>query len=232
MLLRAHVDDVPVVPHRPAVAGAERRADHRRCSAIMGFAGIGLNISTSMIAAIAHRHRHRRHHPLLQRVQRPDPRDRRCRAGDRRRWCARWAGRSCSPRSRWPPGFLIVCLSNFQPIQQFGVLASMTMVVALFADLLIMPALVMTRRSSPCGICCSSSSGRRRTSRSRCSPACARSRRKIVVLMARLHVGAAGHVHRAARRAEGGDVRPARGRVDVRRRRRRGADPQPGARRR
>jgi predicted RND superfamily exporter protein len=41
-------------------------------------------------------------------------------------------------------GFLIVYLSNFQPIQHFGLLASITMVVALFADLLMVPALVMT----------------------------------------------------------------------------------------
>jgi len=41
-------------------------------------------------------------------------------------------------------GFLVVCVSNFMPIRHFGVLASSTMVVSLFADLMLMPALVMT----------------------------------------------------------------------------------------
>jgi predicted RND superfamily exporter protein len=41
-------------------------------------------------------------------------------------------------------GFAIVCLSNFQPIRHFGLLASVTMVVDLVAELLITPALVMT----------------------------------------------------------------------------------------
>jgi predicted RND superfamily exporter protein len=41
-------------------------------------------------------------------------------------------------------GFLVVCLSGFQPIRYFGVLASLTMVVALLADLLLTPALLMT----------------------------------------------------------------------------------------
>lgn len=41
-------------------------------------------------------------------------------------------------------GFLVVCLSSFQPIRQFGILASITMAVALIAELLITPAVVMT----------------------------------------------------------------------------------------
>jgi len=41
-------------------------------------------------------------------------------------------------------GFLIVCLSNFKPIQHFGFLAGVTMLVALLADLLLLPALVMS----------------------------------------------------------------------------------------
>ncbi len=41
-------------------------------------------------------------------------------------------------------GFAIVCLSNFQPIRHFGILASATMAVGLVAELLITPALVMT----------------------------------------------------------------------------------------
>lgn len=41
-------------------------------------------------------------------------------------------------------GFLVVVVSNFLPIRHFGILASATMLVALFADLMLMPALVMT----------------------------------------------------------------------------------------
>jgi predicted RND superfamily exporter protein len=41
-------------------------------------------------------------------------------------------------------GFLVMCVSNFQPIRQFGFLASITMAVALVAELLITPAVVMT----------------------------------------------------------------------------------------
>jgi hypothetical protein len=41
-------------------------------------------------------------------------------------------------------GFAVVCLSNFQPIRHFGMLASVTMVVDLIAELMITPALVMT----------------------------------------------------------------------------------------
>lgn len=41
-------------------------------------------------------------------------------------------------------GFLVVCQSNFIPIRHFGILASITMVMALFADLLVTPALLMT----------------------------------------------------------------------------------------
>ncbi|MGH7787317.1 MAG: MMPL family transporter, partial [Candidatus Binatia bacterium] len=41
-------------------------------------------------------------------------------------------------------GFAVVCLSSFQPIRHFGLLASATMAVGLIAELLITPALVMT----------------------------------------------------------------------------------------
>lgn len=43
-------------------------------------------------------------------------------------------------------GFLTICLSNFRPIQHFGLLASFTMLVALASHLLLMPALVMMTR--------------------------------------------------------------------------------------
>lgn len=43
-------------------------------------------------------------------------------------------------------GFLVVCLSSFAPVQHFGYLASATMAVALLADLFISPAVVMTTK--------------------------------------------------------------------------------------
>lgn len=41
-------------------------------------------------------------------------------------------------------GFLVVCLSSFQPIRHFGVLASVTMAVGLATELVLTPALLMT----------------------------------------------------------------------------------------
>ena len=43
-------------------------------------------------------------------------------------------------------GFLIVCLSNFEPVRHFGVLASLTMIVGVFTDLFLLPALLVTLR--------------------------------------------------------------------------------------
>jgi len=40
--------------------------------------------------------------------------------------------------------FWIVCLSNFQPVRHFGLLAGCTMVVGVFTDLLLLPALLVT----------------------------------------------------------------------------------------
>ncbi len=110
---------------------------------MMGLTGITLNISTSMIAVIAigiavddtihyltsfnNEVRH---------------------SGDPRRaviHVARSVGRPIVFTSvALCLGFLVVCLSNFKPIQYFGVLAGATMVVALFSDLIFLPALVMT----------------------------------------------------------------------------------------
>jgi hypothetical protein len=43
-------------------------------------------------------------------------------------------------------GFLVVCLSSFAPVQHFGYLASATMAVALLADLFISPSVVMSTK--------------------------------------------------------------------------------------
>jgi len=42
-------------------------------------------------------------------------------------------------------GFLVPCLSTFRPVRHFGILASATMAVALFADLLLLPALLASQ---------------------------------------------------------------------------------------
>jgi predicted RND superfamily exporter protein/CRP-like cAMP-binding protein len=43
-------------------------------------------------------------------------------------------------------GFFVVCLSNFQPIMHFGLLSGTTMGIALFVELLLTPALVTTTK--------------------------------------------------------------------------------------
>jgi uncharacterized protein len=43
-------------------------------------------------------------------------------------------------------GFLIVCFSNFAPVRHFGVLSSITMVIGVFTDLFLLPALLVTLR--------------------------------------------------------------------------------------
>lgn len=43
-------------------------------------------------------------------------------------------------------GFLVLCLSTFVPIQEFGLLSAATMVVALVADVMLLPALLTTTR--------------------------------------------------------------------------------------
>ncbi len=111
---------------------------------VMGWSGITLNVSTSMIAVIAvgiavddtihyltafNKQIHRTGDQELAILR-----------------TGRAVGRPIVFTSiALTAGFLIVCLSNFQPIRHFGLLASITMVVALLADLLITPALLMTR---------------------------------------------------------------------------------------
>lgn len=110
---------------------------------LMGATGITLNISTSMIAVIAIGiavddtiHYLTAFNSELRRT------------GDRGS-AVLFVGRSVGRPIVFTSvalclGFLIVCLSNFKPIQHFGVLAGATMAIALFADLLLLPALVMT----------------------------------------------------------------------------------------
>ncbi len=110
---------------------------------VMGWTGISLNIATSMIAAISIGiamddtiHYFSEFNKEIRRTGKEEEAIR------------------CVAQSVGLPimitalvlfaGFLVVCQSNFLPIRHFGILASTTMVVALFADLLITPALLMT----------------------------------------------------------------------------------------
>lgn len=111
----------------------------------MGFLGIDLNISTSMIAVIAigiavddtiH------YLSALNSELR--------RTGSQEEALLR-VGRSVGQPIVFTTlalalGFLVVTLSNFRPIRDFGLLASLTMVAALVTDLLLVPALVMSTR--------------------------------------------------------------------------------------
>ena len=110
---------------------------------VMGWAGIPLNISTSMIAVIAIGiavddtiHYFSEFNVQLRAT------------GDQERAILNVVHTVGQPivysALALTAGFAIVCLSNFQPIRHFGILASTTMAVGLVAELLITPALVMT----------------------------------------------------------------------------------------
>ena len=108
---------------------------------VMGWAGIDLNISTSMIAAMAIGIAvdDTIHYMVSFDAELGTASD-------------RAAAIAATVRSVGQPivitsvalaaGFLVVCLSSFQPIEYFGILASVTMVVALLADLFLLPALL------------------------------------------------------------------------------------------
>ncbi|HEY8513943.1 MAG TPA: MMPL family transporter [Candidatus Binatia bacterium] len=110
---------------------------------LMGFGGIDLNVSTSMIAVIAlgiavDDTIHYFNEFKLQIQQ----------SGDVHRailGVVRVVGRPIVFTAiALSAGFLILCLSNFEPIRQFGYLASFTMASALVAELLITPGLVVS----------------------------------------------------------------------------------------
>jgi predicted RND superfamily exporter protein len=111
--------------------------------ALMGFAGIDLNISTSMIAAIAlgiaiDDTIHYFNDFKLQIRETGDVEQAiTAVVSGVGRPIVFTAGALCA-------AFLILCLSSFQPIRQFGFLASFTMVVDLVAELLITPGLLVS----------------------------------------------------------------------------------------
>lgn len=112
---------------------------------IMGWAGIDLNICTSTIASISIGiavddtiHYMLGFHAAL-------------RAGASREEAIlstlRAVGRPILITSvALTAGFLIACLSTFQPVRHFGVLAGATMVIGVFTDLFLLPALLITLR--------------------------------------------------------------------------------------
>jgi hypothetical protein len=110
---------------------------------LMGFAGIDLNISTSMIAVIAigiavDDTIHYFNEFKLQIQAKGD-------AHQAIIEVVRTVGRPIVFTSvALSAGFLILCLSNFQPIRQFGFLASFTMATGLAAELLMTPGLVVS----------------------------------------------------------------------------------------
>jgi hypothetical protein len=110
---------------------------------IMGWTGIPLNISTSMIAVIAIGiavddtiHYFSEFNVQLRTT------------GDQERAIlnvVRLVGKPIVYSAlALSAGFAITCLSNFQPIRHFGFLASATVAVGLIAELLVTPALVMS----------------------------------------------------------------------------------------
>ncbi|OFV89105.1 MAG: hypothetical protein A3J75_03405 [Acidobacteria bacterium RBG_16_68_9] len=112
---------------------------------LMGWFGISLNISTSMIAAIAIGisiddtiHLLSSFNAELRRT------------GDQRRaaiYAIRSAGRAAVFISTaLAAGFLIVCLSSFEPVKHFGYLSAATMGVALATELFFTPALLVTTK--------------------------------------------------------------------------------------
>lgn len=111
--------------------------------ALMGFTGITLNISTSMIAVIAIGI------AIDDTIHYLSEFNRQTRETGSEEQAIVRAGRSVGlamvvTSVALTAGFLVVCVSNFLPIRHFGILASATMVVALVFDLLVTPALVMT----------------------------------------------------------------------------------------
>jgi hypothetical protein len=112
---------------------------------IMGWSGISLNVSTSMIAAIAIGiaiddtiHLLNNFNVELRRT------------GSQEKavlYAIRSAGQAAVFISlALSAGFFIVCLSNFQPVRHFGLLSGVTMGVALLTELFFTPALLATTK--------------------------------------------------------------------------------------
>lgn len=109
---------------------------------IMGWSGISLNISTSLIAALAIGIAIDDTIHFLSAFN-----DQMKATGDQaqavRNACRTMGKPMVVTTVSLSAGFLVVCLSNFEPVRHFGYLSSVTMAVALVADLFITPSVVM-----------------------------------------------------------------------------------------
>jgi hypothetical protein len=113
--------------------------------ALMGWGGIDLNISTSMIATIAIGLATDETIHFLTTFN-----------GELKRTGDQELAAFHTMRAEGHPivftsvalglGFLLVTLSNFKPVQNFGLLASSTMIIALLSDIVLLPALVTTTK--------------------------------------------------------------------------------------
>jgi hypothetical protein len=113
--------------------------------ALMGVTGVSLNVSTSMIAAIA-----------LGIVVDDTTYYLADFAGELRRHGDPMRAVADTTRAVGQPivftaivlaaGFLVGCLSGFQPVKHFGALSAATMIIGLFADLVLTPAIATTMR--------------------------------------------------------------------------------------
>jgi predicted RND superfamily exporter protein/CRP-like cAMP-binding protein len=112
---------------------------------IMGWFGFSLNVSTSMIAAIAIGIAIDDTVHLLSSFN-----SELRRSGSQQRavvYAIRTAGQAAVFITvALAAGFFIVCLSNFQPVRHFGLLSGITMGVALVTELLFTPALLATTK--------------------------------------------------------------------------------------
>jgi predicted RND superfamily exporter protein/CRP-like cAMP-binding protein len=112
---------------------------------IMGFAGISLNLATSLIASIAIGIAidDTIHFLSFFNASVQETAD--------QKLAARRTLRAMGPAMVWTSaalsvGFIVIALSGFKPIQHFGILTAVVMLVALASDLLLTPALVQRVR--------------------------------------------------------------------------------------
>ncbi len=112
---------------------------------IMGWTGITLNVSTSMIAAIAIGI------AIDDTIHLLSSFNAELRRSGSQEQAVLYAIRSAGQAAVFisvalAAGFFIVCLSNFQPVQHFGLLSGVTMGVALVTELFFTPALLATTK--------------------------------------------------------------------------------------
>jgi predicted RND superfamily exporter protein len=181
---------------------------------IMGWAGIPLNISTSMIAVIAIGiavdDTITTSASSTSSSAPPATRSRRSQRRAGRRQADRLLGVGAHR------GFAITCFSNFQPIRHFGILASSTVAIGLVAELLITPALVMCTTIITLWDLLFLKLGPEPEKQIPLFAGLRPLQAKIVVLMGRLAAADPGELIHPPRRAQVGALRLAHGHAEVR----------------